>query len=126
MWRAGESGEPYAHFRQAIGKASNNVAEYEGLKTGMQRAKRVGDKSVVFEVDSKLVAKHMAHKDAWTCKTEDLKPLYRACRKLGEELKERGIEWEVRHIYREYNQSADSLANEALDDEEGNGPSEHW
>ena len=92
----------------------------------MQRANRVGDKSVIFEVDSKLVAKHMAHKNAWTCKTEDLKPLYNTCRKLGEELTERGIEWEVRHIYREFNQTADTLANEALDDEAGTGPSEHW
>ena len=33
---------------------------------------------------------------------------------------------EVRHIYREYNQTADALANAALDDENGNGPSEHW
>ena len=126
VWRAGETGEPHAHFREAIGNASNNIAEYEGLKAGMQRANRVGDKSVIFEVDSKLVAKHMAHKDAWTCKTEDLKPLYRICRRLGEELTKKGITWEVRHIYREYNQSADSLANAALDDKEGNGPSEHW
>ena len=81
---------------------------------------------MIFEVDSKLVAKHMAHKDVWTCKTEDLKPLYRICRRLGEELTKKGITWEVRHIYRECNQSADSLANAALDDKEGNGPSEHW
>ena len=36
------------------------------------------------------------------------------------------MEWEVRHIYREFNQTADALANAALDDENGNGPSKHW
>ena len=79
------------------------------IDAGMIRAKRVGDKSVIFEVDSKLVAKHMAHKDAWTCKTEDLKPLYRTCRRLGEELTARGITWEVRHIFREYNPKAPTV-----------------
>ena len=41
-------------------------------------------------------------------------------------LNESGVKFEIRHIYREYNQTADALANTALDDENGNGSSEHW
>ena len=126
MWRTGESGEPHAWFRASIGRASNNVAEYEGLKAGMRRATRAGDTSVIFEVDSYVVAKHMAHRNAWACKTKALQEHYKTCRALGKELTNKGVKWEVRHIYREYNQTADALANAALDDENGNGPSEHW
>ena len=92
----------------------------------MRRATRAGDKSVTFEVYSYVVAKHMAHRNAWACKTKALQERYKTCRALGKELTDKGVEWEVRHIYREYNQTADALANAALDDENGNGPSEHW
>ena len=126
VWRTGESGEPHAWFRASIGRASNNVAEYEGLKTGMRRATRAGDTSVIFEVDSYVVAKHMAHRNAWACKTKALQEHYKTCRALGKELTDKGVKWEVRHIYREFNQTADGLANAALDDENGNGPSQHW
>ena len=78
------------------------------------------------QVDSYVVAKHMAHRNAWACKTKTLKEHYITCRALGKELTDKGVKWEVRHIYREYNQTADALANAALDDENGNGPSEHW
>ena len=126
VWKPGESGEPHAWCRASIGRASNNVAEYEGLKEGMRRAARAGDPCVVFEVDSFVVAKHMAHRNAWACKTKALKEHYKTCRALGQKLTEKGVKWEVRHIYREFNQTADGLANAALDDENGNGPSQHW
>ena len=48
------------------------------------------------------------------------------CRALGEQLSDRGAEWSVRHVYREYNKVADALANEALDFPEENGPSPAW
>ena len=126
VWRTGESGEPHAWFRASIGRASNNVAEYEGLKEGMRRATRAGDTSVIYEVYSYVVAKHMAHRNAWACKTKALQEHYKTCRALGKELTDKGVKWEVRHIYKEFNQTADGLANAALDDENGNGPSQHW
>ena len=48
------------------------------------------------------------------------------CIALGDVLTNAGISWKVRHVYREYNQTADSLANAALDDEAQNGPSDAW
>ena len=96
------------------------------MKEGMRRATRAGDTSVMFEVDSYVVAKDMANRNARACKTKALKEHYRTCRALGNELTAKGAKWEVRHIYREFNQTADGLANAALDDENGNGPSKHW
>ena len=81
---------------------------------------------MVFEVDSNIVASQMARENAWVCRDEELRPLYEECRRLGARLSEQGKTWEVRHIYREFNQVADTLANEALDDPSGNGPSEDW
>ena len=51
----------------------------------------------IFEVDSYLVAKHMAPKEAWTCKADVLQPLHVKCRELGAQLTAKGITWEVRH-----------------------------
>ena len=51
---------------------------------------------------------------------------YRTCRALEKELTDKGVNWEVRHIHREYKQTADALANAAPDNENGNGPSEPW
>ena len=84
------------------------------------------DRHVVFEVDSDVVAKHMAKRDGYMCGSTDLRPYYEDCWKLGQKLTAKNIAWEVRHIYREYNQTADGLANLAIDDPAGNGPSQRW
>ena len=64
----------------------------------------------------------MAHRNAWAYKTKELEEHYRTCRASGNELTNKGVKWQVRHIYREFNQTADALANAAIDDENGNGP----
>ena len=88
----------------------------------MERAVRKGDPLVYFEVDSDLVAKQMNFRSG--CKNSSLKGLFADCCAYGKQLTDMGVEWKVRHIYREFNQTADSLANAAIDDEPGNGPSE--
>ena len=37
---------------------------------------------------------------------------------LGDTLTENEVKWEISHIYREYNQAADALSNEAIDEKE--------
>ena len=70
----------------AIGEETNNVAEYCGLRICMERAVVAGDSHVVFEVDSDVVAKHMAKRDGYTCGSTDLRPYYEDCWKLGKKL----------------------------------------
>ena len=107
--------EATAHAYMGVG-ISNNVAEYCGLLACLERAVRMLDPNVVFYVDSMLVARQMARYDTWACRCMDLVPLRNDCRHLGQALDNACIVWEVRHIFREYNQCADSLANEAVDD----------
>ena len=68
----------------------------------------------------------MARVNAHVCKAEDLLPLHHECNRLGAALDGLGVQWEVRHVYREYNQTADLLANLAIDDPRGNGPAREW
>ena len=96
------------------------------MRVCMERALAQEHKRVVFEVDSDLVAKHMARRKGWICGSAELRPYFDECWTIGEQLTEKGIHWDVRHIYREFNQTADSLANLALDDPAGNGPSHGW
>ena len=110
----------------SYGEETNNVAEYCGLRKCTERALAAGDPHVVFEVDSDVVAKHMAKRDGYTCGSTDLRPYYEDCWKLGQKLTAKNIAWEVRHIYREYNQTADGFANLAIDDPAENGPSQRW
>jgi len=131
VWAATEEGNawglPVATIRENLGPhASNNVAEYSGLRASMHQALRKLDLRVVFDVDSNLVARQMAQEDAWACRSVNLLHLHVGCVTCGDALTSAGIVWRVRHIYREYNQTADGLANAALDDETRNRPSELW
>ena len=120
------SGPPTATAHGHLGDGvSNNIAEYVGLRECMRRACRVLD-PVVFQVDSGLVAHQMARHDAWACRSDDLVPLRDACRALGGRLSNAAVAWEVRHIYREFNQTADSLANRGVEDSSSFVSSELW
>ena len=106
-------------------KSATNVAEYRGLQESMRRAaRRPQDKVVVFEVDSMLLAKQMRH--IWACRNASISPLYDDCCELGDQLTEMGVRWTIRHIYREYNQAADSLSNEAIDEPERRWTTTGW
>ena len=57
----------------------------------MERALANADTWAVFEVDSDLVAKHMAKRKGWFCESKDLRPYYDECWSLGERLTAEGI-----------------------------------
>ena len=84
------------------------------------------DSAVVFQVDSLLVCRQMARFDAWACRSPDLVDLRDECRAMGAQLDRDGVRWEVQHIYREFNQSADSLANLAVDEQQVRTESQFW
>ena len=127
-WPKGSLGKgpPAEKAREYLGTGvSNNVAEYRGLIECMERAVRhEGDREVAFEVDSMLIAKQVGH--SWACRHASLAPLYESCCELGDQLTAKGVQWKIRHIYREYNQAADALSNEAIDEPERRWTTAGW
>ncbi len=130
VWVATEQGSgigpPAASSRGSLGSASNNVAEYVGLLKCMERALRKLDSLVLFEVDSMLLARQLARHWPWACRADSLKGLHRRCADLGELLARNGVEWDIRHVYREFNQVADALANQAVDEQTSDRASAEW
>ncbi len=92
-----------------IGRATNNVAEYQGLLAGLRAAAELLPASVEVRMDSKLVVEQMAGR--WQVKHPDM----RALRREAAEVVRRLPAVTFRHIRRELNGHADRLANEAMD-----------
>ena len=98
-----------AEAKEAIGVATNNVAEYRGLVAGLTEAARLGAAEVGVFMDSKLVVEQMAGR--WKVKHPDLITLHRQARELAVRFDHVRYSW----IPREKNSHADRLANEAMD-----------
>jgi ribonuclease HI len=94
---------------RTIGRASNNVAEYEAVLLGLERARALGATEVELVNDSELIAKQLNGR--YKVKHVDMKPLYaRAREALG------GFDrWSIRSVPRAQNADADRLVNAALD-----------
>jgi ribonuclease HI len=94
---------------EAIGVATNNVAEYRGLLLGLERARALGASEVEVVNDSELVAKQVT--GAYKVKHPDMKPLHAAALEALN-----GFErWSIRSVPRAQNAGADALVNQALD-----------
>jgi probable phosphoglycerate mutase len=106
-------GERLAAEGEAIGVATNNVAEYRGLIEGMRRAGELGVRRLAVQGDSKLVIEQM--KGAWRVRAEGLRGFHDEARGIA-----RGFE-SVRfeHVRRSGNAEADRLLNVALDEQAG-------
>ncbi|WP_433422036.1 bifunctional RNase H/acid phosphatase [Microtetraspora malaysiensis] len=103
-------GQVLAETAEAIGTATNNVAEYRGLIAGLSSALALGGEGASIEVrmDSKLVIEQMAGR--WKIKNEGLRPLALEAGGIARRLR---VTWTW--IPRERNKHADRLANEAMD-----------
>lgn len=87
-----------------LGKATNNVAEYEAVILGLSRALERGARKVKISMDSELVAMQLLGR--YKVRNEGLKePYARAV-----DLLSRFEEWSVKAIPREQNARADALA----------------
>jgi len=94
---------------EAIGEATNNVAEYRALLRGLERARALGADEVEVVGDSELVAKQVT--GAYKVKHAGLKPLHaEALQALAGFAR-----WHVRTVPRAQNAAADALVNAALD-----------
>jgi ribonuclease H / adenosylcobalamin/alpha-ribazole phosphatase len=104
-----EDGTVLAAHGEAIGVATNNVAEYSALVAGLERAAELQIDEVEVVSDSELLVKQM--NGEYRVKNEALRELSleaaRLARRVGN----------VRYtaVRREHNKLADQLVNEALD-----------
>jgi probable phosphoglycerate mutase len=96
---------------EAIGVATNNVAEYRGLIAGLAKALELGVRELEVVSDSELVVKQM--RGDYKVKNETLRQLSLEAARLARRLDR------VRYtaVRRAHNELADRLVNEALDAE---------
>ena len=106
VWSADRSAV-LAEAKQAIGRATNNVAEYRGLIAGLEAARDAGATEADVRMDSKLVVEQMAGR--WRVKHPDLAPLHRQAQQLAAGFDSVTYTW----IPRAQNSHADALANAA-------------
>jgi ribonuclease HI len=104
-----DHGTVLAETKQAIGTATNNVAEYRGLIAGLEEAAKLGATDVDVSMDSKLVVEQMSGR--WKVKHPDLAVLHQQATALSTQFGRISYTW----IPRAKNTHADRLANEAMD-----------
>jgi probable phosphoglycerate mutase len=110
------TGEVLAERAEAIGTATNNVAEYAGLIAGLRAAADLGARQVEVRMDSKLVIQQMTGR--WKIKHPGLRPLAAQAAALVHGFDQVSWQW----VPRERNRDADRLANQAMDAAGGDGP----
>ena len=100
---------PVLEYAEAIGKATNNVAEYTAMIRALDCCRRLGIKKLRLHSDSELMVKQM--RGEYKVKHPDMLPLFAQARKLQD-----GFERvDFVHVPRAENAEADRLGNEALD-----------
>lgn len=106
--RDADTGEVLNSEGLTLGVATNNVAEYSGLISGLEMARALDpDAAVDVRMDSRLVIEQMAGR--WKVKHPAMKPLAAKAQLL----KPTVVTWTW--VPRELNLAADALVNAALD-----------
>jgi ribonuclease HI len=101
-----ETGNIVTEISKAIGRATNNRAEYLALITGLTEALRLGADHIDINMDSELIVRQLEGK----YRSKELKPLFQQTIQLLREFKNYSVE----HIPRERNKAADALSHQAL------------
>jgi ribonuclease H / adenosylcobalamin/alpha-ribazole phosphatase len=104
-----DDGTVLAAHGEAIGVATNNVAEYRAVVEGLRKAVEVGVEELEVVSDSELIVHQM--RGEWKIKNDALRVLWQQAQELAGRLAT------VRYtaVRREHNELADRLVNEALD-----------
>ena len=106
-----DDGTVLAAHGEAIGVATNNVAEYSALVAGLEKAVEVGVSELEVISDSELMVKQM--RGEYRVKNEALQDLSAQASRLAGKLG--SVSYKA--VRREQNKLADQLVNEALDAE---------
>lgn len=104
------SGAEVASLYGYLGRATNNVAEYQALLHGLRFALSRAAREVAVFSDSELLVRQLEGR--YRVKHPGLQPLHREAR----ELLARFERARVSHVPRERNREADALANRAVDE----------
>jgi ribonuclease HI len=105
----GEDGAVLREVGTFLGTATNNVAEWTGLVTGLEAALELGVDDVAVRLDSELVVKQV--NGQYRVKNAGLIPLHARAKVLLR----RFVRFDVRHVPRKQNAAADALVNQVLD-----------
>ncbi|MGH9519658.1 MAG: ribonuclease HI family protein [Terriglobales bacterium] len=105
-----EFGGPLTSLRAALGRQTNNYAEYCGLLAGLRYAREQGAQRVRVFADSQLLVRQM--QGLYQVKSPNLQPLYAEARHLVAGFRD----FAIAHVRREQNREADRLANLAMDE----------
>ncbi len=104
-----ETGRKVAALSEYLGHQTNNFAEYQGLIGALEYAIEHGPKALQLISDSELLVKQI--KGIYKVKNATLQDLHGRAKELIAQL-----EWfSIGHAFREQNQEADRLANDAMD-----------
>ena len=104
-----ESGRKVAALSEYLGHQTNNFAEYQGLIAALEYAIQHGPKALKLISDSELLVRQI--KGIYKVKNAVLQDLHGRAKELIAQM-----EWfSIGHAFREQNQEADQLANDAMD-----------
>jgi ribonuclease HI/probable phosphoglycerate mutase len=109
-------GEKDVQYKECLGEATNNVAEYQALIRALEKARELGGKRLAIQSDSDLMVQQM--NGQYKVKNPGLLALYEKARQLCKAFESVTF----RHIRREENSRADRLCNQALDGEKKSTP----
>lgn len=104
--------QPAGELFLALGRATNNEAEYRALLLALEEAARRGATEVAIFSDSLLLVEQI--KGRFRIKAENLKPLAREALERARAFPK----FSIAHVRREQNRDADRLANLGADGSE--------
>jgi ribonuclease HI len=93
-----------------IGETTNNQAEYQALKAGLERTQQLGVRELLVNMDSELVVKQI--NGQYKIKNAELLPHHSAIKKLAGNFEQ----IDFAHVPRALNAIADKEVNRILDD----------
>lgn len=107
-----KEGEVVAEGGAYLGYTTNNVAEYQAVYLGLEKAQEMGFKTVDFRMDSQLVVNQL--NGVYKIRNVELRPINNRIAELAQQFERVTFT----HVHREYNQLADGVVNKILDQRE--------
>jgi ribonuclease HI len=107
---------PIVDMGKFLGKATNNIAEIQGLLLGLKIAAMRGVRDLLIEGDSELIIRQQTRE--YKVSNKNLKSWWAEIQAAM--MDEISFDWiAIRHVRREFNERADSITKEVLLKKEG-------